>query len=347
MMVKVVQAWIGNYLRRMIMKKTLYVIIAFASVLAVSCVKDNIADSDKSGLPTSFTVSMPSLDNGVETKTGLIKDVYEKYNKLVWTSGNTIYVTTEEELRDNGSSFDYARYSTTGSGSTATFIYQSETGSITEGTNYVAIYTQDEDHGPRGTGSNGYYRAYIPTEQHYVANGIDNGVMPMQAYGNLEELNFNCLGNIIRLNLKNTGGSIIRISRIDLNSAGDGLRDAISGNFALRVAEGYPGKAPRYQYGLYKTSAGQSRKYINYYIDTPVTLGPTATAFNIVFSRYHGQTDDDFDKSMNITATIYYTVNGGSVQTKDLPLTGLNLDRIKELGKIYTFKEKDTSSWPS
>lgn len=337
--------------------KKICMTMVVAALAAVACSKNEIPEA-VSNHPDSFSVAMTDLQNGDVTKTGLVEDG-GKYNKLVWSSGDQLYITTTGELgAKDGTNFTYATYVTSDSGTTeASFSKKAESIEIPGTGNYVVVYTKAIDYGPEpdtygvigklfNSTLAAYLQASVPVNQNYVANGIEPYAMPMYAYGaDLADLHFTLLGNVVRLNLNNTGANTIKITSITLSTESAAKNDVIAGPFAFTIATQLG--TPETAYGIW-SGIGTYAKGSNHVTYTcsgdGVELSSTATAFNIVISRFHNA-DSAAGGETDIKATINYTVNGEAQTPKQFTLSSLNQTKRAALGKIYSFNTKDTKDW--
>ena len=169
------------------MKKNI-VLISLVAIAAVSaCSKIELPDATKSNSIKSFSMSMPDMNSGTATKTGMIYDG-GKY-KLVWKENDILEVTTPAEVSRTGSTLtaNYTRYQTTSNNTaSATFSFLNNIGGdYKTDTNYLVFYT--DNNSPRNGGSAGHFGVNIPYSQVYEEDGIASGTMPMFGYGS--ELN--------------------------------------------------------------------------------------------------------------------------------------------------------------
>ena len=76
-----------------------------------------------------------------------------------------------------------------------------------------------------------------------------------------------------------------------------------------------------------------------------VQLGATATPFNIVIGAYRGTITESI-AGTTVSATIYYTVNGGAEKTYGpVVLSNLTPEKRQSFGHIYSFTAKDVSAF--
>ena len=324
--------------------------MAVAAITAVACSKNEKTES-ASIHPNSFSVAMADLQNGNETKTGLIEEGGQ-YNKLVWAAGDQLYITTSGEIGGKGgTSFNYATYVTSDSGTTVANFSKKDGSIEIPGTgDYVAIYSGACDYSVLNgyifrTATSNYIQAAIPVNQVYVENGIAPNAMPMYAYGDdLNNLNFKLLGNVLRFNLYNGDGSkVIKIKSIELTAGGSSSHRGIAGAFGIHVT--MLDQDPSSNTGVWITTASsnQGSDHINYSCGSGITLSTddeNPTAFNVVISRTNPTPSDE------ITARFTYSVNDGADTYKDIVLTNFDQTKREALGKIYTFTPaKDVASW--
>ena len=327
--------------------KKLYYIFAIAAVAAVACTKN--AGVESAEPVDSFTLSMGDVQLDDETKTELILDG-GKYNKLVWSAGDKVYVT-KKSLAESVSPLPYAIYETSKDKVVRADFNLAGGDDISAGTGkYLVAYTSPIDYGQysgeamvRITSSSGnnYILLSTPVNQTYVANGIGQGVMPMVGVGTtLENVQLHCAGNILRFNLYNsqTASKTIKITKIVLKGDTQYL-SFIGGAIAVYV------DADGYSFGdIYGTfsNAQRSSRTVTLNCGTGVQLGATATPFNVVISACVGAGS----LIGYLSATIYYTVNGGAEQTYGpVELTNLPGGKRKSFGHIYSFTAKDVSAF--
>lgn len=341
--------------------KKVYLLMALAVLAACS----KVTPDQEISSPKSITIAMPELVDGDDTKTELVSDG-SRYNKLVWTTGDKIYITRYSELYSGGTThgidFSYATYNLTAGASTteATF---TPVGPIPGTGKYVAMYTGAVDCGPAAAVGlifnaplTGYYLASIPSEQSYVANSIAPYTMPMVAVADNiegEKLEFQFLGDVLRFNLYNGGSPEIQVKNITLTTEeGTNQHNGIAGPFAFQIRTDGTFVSPETAFGIWASDAAGTKakgwRTINYDCSASPNLSKDSshpTEFNVVVSRNYGRINGG---SLGlITATFTYRVNGeASDRTKVIVLDNLNHSKRLALGKIYNFSPaKDVSSW--
>ena len=331
--------------------KKVYLLTAVVAIVTVACTKNELPEI--SSEVQSFTVSMPELNKETDTKTGLVLDG-GKYNKLVWKNGDQLYVAYQSSLTGHGTDFIYDTYTTTNDGTTEA-VFTKTSGSATGSGDYVVVYTGPTDYG-KGIGEifnaqlNQYFTVSIPTHQTYVANGIAPLTMPMYAKSaSLDDLSFECCGNIVRLNLYNGGSDVIKVTGITLSTTDPGNTgyNTIGGPFAFIISK-IDTDTLKEQYGIWSAIGSSDNGSNSITLDcgegtTLSTDSEAPTSFNIVISRYHYNAPEAGGTSY-IKATIAYELNGVAQTAKEVTLTSLIQDKRKELGKIYSFKSKDILS---
>lgn len=327
------------------MKKLNY-IFALAAIAAVACTKK--ADVEMPKAIDSFTVSMGEVKNEGDTKTELIWDG-EKYNKLVWTAGDKLYVTRASVLGNHGTDFPYATFETSNNQVTEAIFTKAEGSIDIPGTGkYVVMYTSAADYGHVGallhtTDNDTYCWLSVPVNQSYVENGIGQGVMPMIGRGDsLDDIRLECAGNILRFNLYNSDAltTAIKITRIVL-TASDNTLGNIGGIFNVNTTS-YPSSGVLY--GLYKHPS--SSQTVTLDCGAGVTLETTPTPFNIVVTSHRGASGSTDISSTSVSATIYYTVDDGTEQPYGpVTLSKLTGTKRNSLGNIYSFTAKDAAAF--
>lgn len=322
-------------------------IFALTMFSLVACTKINDSNNVPASKIDSFTISMANLSDGKESKTTFI-EYSGKYNKLVWQANDQLYVTRTAAIPHHGNSFSYATFkTTTGGGTTALFDYVEGDIPAGEG-NYAVAYTGTVDFGAcNGFKFNSnhvdYAQVFIPKDQEYVENGIKANTMPMYGFGpSLNNLTLKCAGNVVRLNLYSTAANT-RINKIKLETVDADNRSLIAGPFAIDSPESDLIET-NVNWGMWSV-ASYSSNIIEYDCTDSGYLSSsseTPTAFNIVISRYKSGGEK------NITATIYYSIDGGEEKTRVKVLSNLDQTQRQKLGYIFNFSAKniaDDSAW--
>ena len=345
--------------------KKVYVMMALAICALSACSK--VENNEGLTSPNSITVSMPELVDGNETKTGLVSNG-SGYNKLVWTTGDKIYITRYSELYHDGvkhgNDFSYATYNLSAGASTteATF---TPVGPIPGSGKYVAMYTGAVDCGPttgnifnssNGSSDISFYIGSIPSVQSYVENGIAPFTMPMVAYAdNIEEekLNFQFMGDVLRFNLYNGGTPEIQVKNITLTTEeGFNRGNGIAGPFAFTIQTDGTFLSPETAFGVWATdrtgttTLSEGSRTIYYDCSASDYLSRDSahpTEFNVVVSRTIGR----LDSVGLITASFTYRVSGETEdRVKVIVLNNLTAPKRIALGKIYNFiPAQNVSSW--
>ena len=345
------------------MKRNTILFMAAMVVAFVACNREEQPQAENTNTIKSFSVSMPVMSNGTETKTGLYDD--SGVEKLVWKTGDRIYVARASEVAGlQGYSVAYETFSTDANNTqTATF---TTTGSgIEADTKYIVAYTGPTTTGPNAgkilaTSSANYIHVDVPSNQTYVEDGIAPLTMPMYAFGSeLHNLAFHCLGNIVRLNLYSSIANV-KVTRITLSSAiADNLEggrwNAIAGDYAIWTTNLESLASYDTSFGLYNpyatTGTASGTVVLDCSSSDPLSSDSAdPTAFNIVISRrsngvYDG-TENFSGGTSNITATIEWTKNGDVQTPKVVELTNLTRERRVLLGQIFNFGAKDIISIP-
>ena len=326
--------------------KKICLMMAVALMAAAACSK-NEADRSENNV-NSFSVKMVQPVGDADTKTAFVLD-NGKYNKLVWSAGDKLYVTRGSEVSHDGTK-RYATYTIDAGGSTEGTFSLTD-GEIPEGSGkYLAFYTAPLDvsggsyYGHVVNAPTHHLQAAIPSMQTYVENGIQQYGMPMYGVGDdLDHLTFYLLGNVLRFNLYNGGSDVIKIKSIKLSTATGDANNGIAGSFAFDQSD-VNGKNPVDAFGIWATTSvnHMGTCEITYSCGSGVALSTDSanpTVFNTVVSRRHSGGDSD------ITARFTFTVNDGTEQYKDVVLTNLTQTKRAALGKIYSFPAKDASTF--
>ena len=331
--------------------KKIFIVFSIAALSLVACTKMN--DNETPEAVKSFTVSMPDLSNGSDTKTYLTTNAYDKYNKLVWTAGDKLFITRQSHVTGHGNDFNYETYTAaTGGNISSEFNYDSKSypsyDLATGSGDYLALYS-DKDLQDIHGGSATYVNLYIPGTQTYVANGIAPYTMPM--YGkaaNLNDISMKCAGNILRFNFKIKAEEThtYKITKIVLSAGGSTEFRAIAGRVAIEQARLFDGATNKGFYGTYKY--GSSLYEVTLDCGAGVTLTTTATPFNIVFSHHFGAVGESLAEA-TLTAQVYYTVDGGAETAGPVIDVATKLDATtstrKSTGVIFNFGEKNIEDY--
>ncbi len=330
--------------------KKIYFVAAIIAIATVACSKNEQPGQDSTNRIESFTMSMPDMQNGTETKTGLFLSG-GKYNKLVWKKDDQLVVTTQEELNARGALGFYFNtyYTTSNNVDEADFQYLSQTGGdFATGTNYAVLYTLGSD--PRAHVS--FMRVEVPPTQSYVENSIQSGRMPMLGYGpDLKSMSMKCLANIVRLQFYSTVSDVtissIRLESTVTGSGTDNGKFGIAGPIALDLS-----KLDAYYADPTKTSLWSVDSYIsssiNYNCTGSAPLADNAgaaTAFNIVFSDNNKDVKDEFDNEpYQIRATINWKKAGVAQTARVKILASLTAEQRSKTGTVFTFPAVDISN---
>lgn len=319
--------------------KKFYFIAAIIAIATVACSKNEQPGQDSANQIKSFTMSMPDMQKGTETKTGLILDA-GKYNKLVWKENDRVYVSTPAAFSSHGHDGPYNYYETTANDVTiAGFSYAGNAGGdVADDTNYFVTYGAS----PRSS-SGGHIKLVVPGTQSYVENGIASNTMPMFGYGSdLNNMGMKCYANILRLNLYASEGGV-KVTKIELTPTE--VHDywySIAGSMAIAIGTYASAYADPTSTSLWSVKGGDALNKVTYNCGSGVALASDAehaTAFNIVFSRHLSDKDANF-----IRATITYVKGSDpTIYTRTKVLSNLTKDKRHELGKIYTFGAKNIS----
>lgn len=324
------------------MKKNI-VLISLVAIAAVSaCSKIELPDATKSNSIKSFSMSMPEMNSGTATKTGMVYDggIY----KLVWKENDVLAVTTPAEVSAKASTLSayFTRYQTTSNNtSSATFSFlENFGGEYTADENYYVFYTSGNS--PRNGGSAGHFGVIVPDNQTYEENGIASYTMPMFGYGNdLNSLSMKCLANVLRLKFY-SAASNVQITSITLESKYSGYKNGIAGIMALSnylFPTYYADPAAKCSLWSIDSNVKNSIVYNCSSSDILGNTAGTATSYNIVLSRHLKAADDNY-----ITATIAWKKDG-VVQTPRVKiLTSLTKELQLKMGTIFTFPAVDISN---
>ena len=330
--------------------KKIYFVAAIIAVATVACSKNEQPGQDSTNRIESFTMSMPDMQNGTETKTGLIL-AGGKYNKLVWKEYDELVVTTQEELNaKGGNEFYYNTYYTTSNNvDVADFQYKSQTGGdFATGTNYAVFYTLGSN--PRRHVT--FMAVEVPPTQSYAENSIQSGRMPMLGYGpDLKSMSMKCLANIVRLQFYSTEDNVtitsITLESTVTGSGTDNGKYAIAGPIALDKSKLASYVADPTTTSLWSIDSIISSS-INYNCtgsDPLADNAGAATAFNIVISDNNKDVKDEFDNEpYQIRATINWKKAGVAQTARVKILASLTAEQRSKTGTVFTFPAVDISN---
>ncbi len=309
-----------GFKKQKLMKKTFIAISALA--LIVSCAKEisPVQSGSTDGIDVR-ELSATIVDN--ETKAAL------NGKSVAWEQGDKLLIFNDKGNNNNVSGKDHAAFiysikneSIENNGRSASFVAEEPVNSneyILALYPYIEkpLYVNGHNNGSSTDANGRGFRQYIPTEQHYVKDGVASGIIPMMAYAQIStekkpELKFNYGAGIVQLNL--TSSKNQKVKKIRLNTTYSGVENVenkdVVGSFCTGSFYFYEKSVIKDWDAYYGKNSNSNRfAYADIVCDTPVELNDKPTAFNFVVS---GQKYTSFAFVIEFEDGSSYTLAKGS-----------------------------------
>ena len=258
------------------MRRIITICLLLFQIIA-SCQKA-VENDEIKGDVRSFSTITAHVNETTKTELDLVG------KKMVWRAGDQILVQDRNNL---GNKLTFTLDPAYDGLSTGVFRLYDSNGNIDENAGITAaefniIYLNKREQDILNWGSE--CTVSVLSNQVYVAEGIEESIIPMTAYStNLANVSFKCQSSILSLNLVNNGDLAKRLQSIELSS-----NDYISGNIFIDIKNNTRERATS-DYESWTTGDNpilSQKKSVNLSFGSGLTIGSGETKrINIVVAR--------------------------------------------------------------